>query len=173
MFSICLYGIYTNVIHLFVLFEHRCCVHCLDMNVICLFVLFRHECCVFIHIVYIRKSCTRLPCLNNAWHSCVNNMNPWNNKFRTDLEWTHETDKFVIYSLTWAHAYAWCNRVDGGGVGFGVIFEDLWEANACALIVCSFCNVSQFVTMYRCKWAWVSWWPFSPPCGGNDKHQEW
>jgi hypothetical protein len=28
------YGIDTNVIHLFILFEHQCCVHCLDMNVV-------------------------------------------------------------------------------------------------------------------------------------------
>ncbi len=27
--------------------------------------------------------------------------------------------------------------------------------------------------MYRRKWACVSWWFFSPPCGKNDKHQEW
>jgi hypothetical protein len=38
-----LYGIDTNVIHLFVLFEHQYHVHCLDMNVVCLFVLFTHK----------------------------------------------------------------------------------------------------------------------------------
>ncbi len=43
--------------------------------------LFRHECCVFIRIVYTQKLSTRLLCLNNAWHSCVNDMNPWNNIF--------------------------------------------------------------------------------------------
>jgi hypothetical protein len=48
-----LYEINVNVIHLLVLFEHRCYVHCLDTNVICMFVLFRHKCCVSIHIVYI------------------------------------------------------------------------------------------------------------------------
>jgi hypothetical protein len=37
------YGINTDVIHLLVLFEHQCHVHCLDMNVVCLFVLFTHE----------------------------------------------------------------------------------------------------------------------------------
>jgi hypothetical protein len=60
------YEINANVIHLFVLFEHRCYVHCLNTNVICLFVLFRHKSCVSIHIVYIRKSCTQLLSLNNA-----------------------------------------------------------------------------------------------------------
>jgi hypothetical protein len=39
-----LYGIDTNFIHLFILFEHQCCAHCLDTNVICLFVLFKHKC---------------------------------------------------------------------------------------------------------------------------------
>jgi hypothetical protein len=37
------YGINMNVIHLFVLFKHRCCVHCLDTNFVCLFVLFTHK----------------------------------------------------------------------------------------------------------------------------------
>jgi hypothetical protein len=96
-----LYGIDTDVIHLLVLFEHQCHVHCLDMNVICLFVLFRHKCCVYIHIFYTWKSCTRLSCLNNAWHLCVNDMNPWNNRFCMDLEWTHEAYKFVMNSTTW------------------------------------------------------------------------
>jgi hypothetical protein len=66
LFFISLFGIDMDVIHLLVLFEHRCCVHCLNMNVICLFVLFRHECCVSIRIVYTQKSCTQLPYLNNA-----------------------------------------------------------------------------------------------------------
>jgi len=90
------YGIDMDVIHLFVLFEHRCHVHRLDTNVICLFILFKHECCVFIRIVYTRKLCTWFLCLNNAWHSCVNDMNPWNNRFCMDLEWTHEAYKFVM-----------------------------------------------------------------------------
>ncbi len=97
LFFIGLYEIDTNVIHLFVLFEHRYHVHCLDMNIICPFILFKHECCVFICIVYIWKLCTQLPCLNNASHSCVNNTHPWNDKFRTDLEWTHEAYKFVMW----------------------------------------------------------------------------
>ncbi len=66
LFFISLYGIDTYVIHLLVLFEHRCCVHYLDTNVICLFVLFRHKCCVSIRIVYTGKLCTRFLCLNNA-----------------------------------------------------------------------------------------------------------
>jgi hypothetical protein len=83
-------------------FEHRCCVHYLDTNIICLFLLFKHECCVSICIIYTRKLCTLLLCLNNAWHSCVNDTNPWNNRFRMDLEWTHETYKFVMW------VYEWC-----------------------------------------------------------------
>jgi hypothetical protein len=90
LFFISLYGIDTYVIHLLVLFEHRCCVHYLDTNVICLFVLFRHKCCVSIRIVYTRKLCTRFLCLNNAWHLCVNNTNPWNNKFHMDFEWPND-----------------------------------------------------------------------------------
>jgi hypothetical protein len=50
------------------------------------------------------------------------------------------------YSPTWANARAQHNCVDG--IGFGAIFEDFWEANAYALIVCSSCNVSQSPTMY-------------------------
>jgi len=95
-FSIGLYGINMDVIHLLVLFKHQCRVHCLDTNVICMFILFKHKCCVYIHI-YTWKLCTRLPCLNNAWHSCVNDMNPWNNIFCMDLEQTLETYKFVMH----------------------------------------------------------------------------
>jgi len=91
------YGIDTDVIHLLVLFEHQCCVHCLNMNVICLFILFRHECCVSIYIVYRWKSCTQLLCLNNTWHLRVNDMNSWNNIFHTDLEW--KAYKFVMMWL--------------------------------------------------------------------------
>jgi len=82
--------------HSFILFEHQCHVHCLNTNVICLFVLFKHGCCMFIHVVYTWKSSTQLSCLNNAWHSCFNNMNPWNNKFHMNLKWTHEAYKFVM-----------------------------------------------------------------------------
>jgi hypothetical protein len=91
------YGIDTDVIHLFVLFEHQCRVHYLNMNVICLFLLFKHECCVCVHIVYTQKLCTWLPCLNNVWDLCVNDTNPWNNIFHMNLEWTHEAYKFVMH----------------------------------------------------------------------------
>jgi hypothetical protein len=46
------------------------------------------------------------------------------------------------YSPTWANARARCNCANGSGVGSGAITKDLWKANACALIVCSPCNVS-------------------------------
>jgi hypothetical protein len=77
------------------------------------------------------------------------------------------------YSPTWTSAHAWQNRVNGGGVRSSAIFKDLWEVNTYALIVCSSCNVSQSLAMYQRKWVCIFWWPFSPPCGGNDKHQEW
>jgi hypothetical protein len=85
-----------NVIHLFVLFEHRCCVHYFDTNVTYLFILFKDECFMSICIVYTQKLCTRLSCLNNAWRLRVYDTNPWNNIFRTDLEWFHEAYKFVM-----------------------------------------------------------------------------
>jgi len=66
------------------LFKHEC--H-MPVHII------RHECCVSIRIDYTWKSCTWFLCSNNAWHSCVNDMNPWNNKFHTYLEWT----------LVWTH----------------------------------------------------------------------
>jgi hypothetical protein len=94
---ICLYGIYTNVIHLFVLFEHWWGAHCFDTNVICLFILFIHRCCMSICVVYAQMPCTQLFCLNNTQYSYLNNMNPWNNTFHTDLEQTHEACKFVTY----------------------------------------------------------------------------
>jgi hypothetical protein len=40
-----------DVIHLFVLFKHRCHVHCLDTNVIRLFILFKHGCYMSIHVI--------------------------------------------------------------------------------------------------------------------------
>ncbi len=46
------------------------------------------------------------------------------------------------YSPTWTSACAWCNHVDGSGVRSNAFFEDFWEANTCALIICSSCNVS-------------------------------
>jgi hypothetical protein len=98
---ISLYEIDMDVIYLLVLFEHQCRVHCLNTNVICLFILFKPKCCVF-HIIYTWKLCTQLPCLNNAWHSNVNDANPWNNRFHMDLEWTHKAYKFVMW------VYEWC-----------------------------------------------------------------
>jgi hypothetical protein len=95
-FFISLYGININVINLLVLFEHWCHMHCLNTNVICMFVLFRHRCCMSICVVHTWKSCAQVPCLNNAWHSCLNYTNPWNNRFHTNLEWTHEAYKFVM-----------------------------------------------------------------------------
>jgi hypothetical protein len=59
-----------DFINLLVLFEHGYRVHCLNMNVICLFILFKHGCCMSTCVVYIRKLYTRLSCLNNAQHSC-------------------------------------------------------------------------------------------------------
>jgi hypothetical protein len=105
LFFIGLYGIDMDVIHLLVLFELKCHVHYLDTNVICLFVLFRHNCCMSICVVYTQKSCAWLLCLNIAWHSCLNDMNPWNTTFCTNLEWTHEAYKFVmdgsILTMSW------------------------------------------------------------------------
>jgi hypothetical protein len=84
------------------LFEHRCRVHCLNVNVICLFVLFSHRCCMSICVVYTTKSCTQLPCLNSAWHSCLYYTNSWNNRFCIDLEWTHEAYKFMMLgNISW------------------------------------------------------------------------
>jgi hypothetical protein len=82
------YGINMYVIHLILLFEHQCHVHCLNTNVICMFILFGHGCCMSIHVVYTLKSCTQLLCLNNT--------NPWNNIFCMDLERIHKAYKFVM-----------------------------------------------------------------------------
>ncbi len=71
----------------------------IDTNVICMIVLFRHKCYMSICVVYIRKLCTYLLCLNNAWHSCLNDTNPWNNKFYTNFERTHEAYKFVLKGI--------------------------------------------------------------------------
>jgi len=49
---ICSCGIDMNVIHLLVLFEHRCHAHCLNTNVICLSILFEHKYCMFICVIY-------------------------------------------------------------------------------------------------------------------------
>jgi hypothetical protein len=96
IFFIDLYRINTNVIHLLILFEHQCCVHCFNMDVIYLFILFKHKCYMYIRVFYTQKSCTWLLCLNNAWHLCLNDMHLWNNIFRTNLERTHEVYIFVM-----------------------------------------------------------------------------
>jgi hypothetical protein len=75
------------------------------------------------------------------------------------------------YSPTWASAHVWNNHVNGSGVRSNAISKDLWEANACALIVCSSCNVSQSPTMYQHKQVGIFWW-FLLPHGENDKHHE-
>ncbi len=116
------YGIDTNVIHLFVLFEHWSHAH-FDTNVICQFVFFIHWSCMFICVVYIWKLCTwQLPCLNNAQQSCLNSMNPWNNRFHMDLERTHEACKFVM----WRHNFPFwsCLKCKWGRQWFA--FEFWW-----------------------------------------------
>ncbi len=62
---------------------------------------------MFIHVVYAWKLCTWLLCLNNAWHSCLNNINLWNNRFCTNLEWTHEAYKFVMLSCKQIKHMCW------------------------------------------------------------------
>jgi hypothetical protein len=59
--------------------------------------LFKHRCCMSIYVVYTQKSWTQLLHLNNAQYLCLSNINLWNNKFQMDLQWTHETCKFVMY----------------------------------------------------------------------------
>jgi hypothetical protein len=44
LFSIGLYYLDTNVIHLFVFFRHRYHADCLKMGNVCLFILSRHKC---------------------------------------------------------------------------------------------------------------------------------
>jgi hypothetical protein len=58
--------------------------------------MFKHKCCMSIHVIYAWKSCTWLLCFKNAWHSYLNNMNIWNNRYHTNLKWTHEAYKFVM-----------------------------------------------------------------------------
>jgi len=33
----------------------------------------------------------------NTQHLCAKNMNPWNNKFHVNFEWTNEAGRFVMY----------------------------------------------------------------------------
>jgi len=48
------YGIDTDIIHQFVLFEHQCHVHCLNISIICLFVLFVLLLYVYLCYLYIK-----------------------------------------------------------------------------------------------------------------------
>jgi hypothetical protein len=106
------------------------------------------------------------------------NLNQWMNmvKGRNGLNWWgHMSVKNqCAHSLNILPYMNNCScvthHVDGSGIKFGAMFENLWEANACVLIVCSFCNVSQSPAVYRHKWACVSWLLFSPPSGKSDKH---
>jgi hypothetical protein len=70
------------------LFKHKCNMH------VC---IFSHKCCMSIHVVYTWKLYTQFLCLNNAQHSYLNNKNLRNNKFCTNLEWTHVACKFVMF----------------------------------------------------------------------------
>jgi hypothetical protein len=47
-----LYGIDTNVIHLFVLFEHQCCAHCSDTNVDVYLCCLRRK---VVHMIFVFK----------------------------------------------------------------------------------------------------------------------
>jgi len=70
------------------LFRHEC--HMLIR------IVFKHKCCMYICVVYTQKLCIQFLCLDNAWHLCSHNTNLWNNRFHTDLKWTHEACKFVM-----------------------------------------------------------------------------
>ncbi len=117
LFFISSYGINTDVIHLLscLNIDIMCIVltqisyaysYCLNMNVVCQLTsntvwaprisrlsFIRGN---LIRVVYTWKSCTWLPCINNAQH--LNNTNLWNNKFCMHLEWTHEACKFMMLS---------------------------------------------------------------------------
>ncbi len=88
------------------------------------------------------------------------------------VAWVLGINTFIAqtYFTTWTNVHARHNHASGGGIGSTPIFKNLWEANACVLIMCS-CNVSQSLVMYWCKHAHISWWPFSPHRHyRNDKH---
>jgi len=76
------------------------------------------------------------------------------------------------YSPIWTRVCVWCNHVNGSGVGFVIKSKHLQKVKANVLIMCSSYNVSQSPPMYWHKQMQVFWWPFSPPGGGKDKHQE-
>jgi hypothetical protein len=59
--------------HRFIWNRHRCHSFTCIVWTSILYALFRHKCCVSIRIVYTQKSCLHT---NNAWHLCVNDMNP-------------------------------------------------------------------------------------------------
>jgi hypothetical protein len=88
-----------DVIHLLILFEHQCHAHCLNTNVTWIFVFFRLKCGMSIHVVYTQKLWIWISCVNNAWQSCWNNTNLWNNRLHMDLEQTHEACKFVMWTF--------------------------------------------------------------------------
>jgi hypothetical protein len=50
--------------------------------------------------------------------------------------------------------------------------KHLQEVKVNALIVCSSCNVFESPPMNCRKQGRISWWPFSLPYEGKDKHQE-
>jgi hypothetical protein len=66
LFFIGLCEIDTNVIHLFILFEHQCCAYCLNTNVIRIFILNMDVVCLF--MLFTHRSHAHNTCLNNAWH---------------------------------------------------------------------------------------------------------
>jgi hypothetical protein len=112
LFFIGLYRIDMNVIHLLILFEYWCCVHCFNTNIIYLFILFKHRCYMFICVVYTQKSCT--------WPPCLNDTHPWNNIFCRNLEWTHEAYIFVMCLPTYTNV----GTTDGATLPF-IIFWTL------------------------------------------------
>jgi hypothetical protein len=63
-----------------------------------------------------------------------------------------------------------CNCVDGSGIGYGAIFEGIWEAYACALIdalLVNFPSPLPFININGCEYLG------GLSHHGNDKHQEW
>jgi hypothetical protein len=97
LFFIGLYGIDTDLIHLFVLFEHQCHAHCLNTYDICLFILFRHKCYMFIYLCFLHMKVMHTTSMfNDAWYSCLSNTNLWNNIF-----WQIWNKPMKLISLWW------------------------------------------------------------------------
>ncbi len=101
LFSIGLYYLNMNVIHLFVLFRHRYHAHCLEMDNVCLFILYRHSvvCMTFL--------------FNNTWHSCLNNLNFMNKHILHDywyhiMAWHEVCHHIVDFVLAFAYMKPWC-----------------------------------------------------------------